>query len=418
MRCRLWVVLLLLTPAVAVSATPEILVTALHGKQWQVRYDFEEPVSSFRFARTPDESRVRDWLPDIGFEFQSTKGGDLVRRKDGAAFKSVRFRMNPDYRVLPEDYAPFSPFSDGSTLFHTGRFFACAESCADDATWSMTLWADTDDRIVLDGKLLRAEASWTDSADGRMIYVGRQTPVQTPDFISVVDPGVPEQIRSQLLVQLPSLMHTFAQKFGPLPTKPTLFVSYDADHPRGWGRQGGVLPGQVFTHFYGSKWHEEMKKEAFADELSWHLAHEAAHLYQRQQFASADPWIHEGSAEAFAALALRSSSPAFVESKRSGAADRCREQRKGRSVRETIESGVFDAAYSCGLLVNLKIDVATRQATDRDGLFAVWRDYLARLQHTGRAAGEVQYLEAIETAGGQAIAEWTRTSVSARNPEL
>ena len=419
MRFSAWVVLLFLTPIVAISATPEILVTALHDKQqWQVRYDFDAPVTSFRFARTPDDSRIRDWLPDIGFEIASIAGGDLVRRKDGAAFTSVRFRMNPAYRVLPQDYAPFSPFSDGGTLFHTGRFFACAESCADDATWSITLWAGAEDRIVLGGKVLRAEASWTDTADGQMIYVGTQAPVQTQDFISFIDPGVPEQIRSQLLVQLPRLMHTFAQKFGPLPTKPTLFVSYDALHPRGWGRQGGVLPGQVFTHFYGSKWDEEMKKETFADELSWHLAHEAAHLYQHQQFSNEDPWIHEGSAEAFAALALQSEIPAYVEAKRNGAAEACQDQRKGRSIRETITAGTFDAAYSCGLLVNLKIDAAVRKASNHDGLFAVWKNYLGRVEKSGSAAGEAAYLDAIEAVGSQTISEWTRTSVSTPNPEL
>lgn len=410
--------MLFFAPTLATSATPEILVTAFHGKQWQVRYDFDVPVTGFRFARTPDDSRVRDWLPDIGFEITSVDGADVVRRKDGAAFSSVRFRMHPAYRVLPQDYAPFSPFSDGATLFHTGRFFACTDTCADDATWSMTLWAGPEDRIVFGGKVARAEASWIDSADGQVIYVGKQTPVQTKDFITVIDPGVPEQIRSQLLEQLPRLMHTFAQKFGALEAKPTLFVSYDVRHPQGWGRQGGVLPGQVFTHFYGSKWDEEMKKDSFADELSWHLAHEAAHLYQHQQFSNEDPWIHEGSAEAFAALALKSEMPAYVEVRRNSALTACNEQRKGRALRDTIAAGTFDAAYSCGLLVNLEIDASTRKTTNHDGLFAVWKSYLGRLEKNGAAAGETAYLEAIEEVGSEELAEWTRAAVSVSNPEL
>jgi hypothetical protein len=418
MRLRFWIALLFFAPALATSATPEILVTAFHGKQWQVRYDFDAPVTSFRFARTPDDSRSRDWLPDIGFEIASNDGADLVRRKDGAAFTSVRFRMNPAYRVLPQDYAPFSPFSDGATLFHTGRFFACTEKCAEDATWKMTLWAGAEDRIVLDGRVVRAEASWIDTADGQVIYVGTQTPVQTRDFVTVIDPGVPEQIRSQLLVQLPRLMHTFAQKFGALPTKPTLFVSYDARHPQGWGRQGGVLPGQVFTHFYGSKWVEEMQKDSFADELSWHLAHEAAHLYQHQQFSNEDPWIHEGSAEAFAALALQSEIPAYVEAKRSSAAEACRDQRKGKSIRDAIAAGTFDAAYSCGLLVNLEIDAAVRKSENHDGLFAVWKNYLGLLKKKGATADEATYLEAIEAVGSKELADWTRATVKAPSPEF
>jgi len=259
--------LLFLITASAQSAAPEILVTALHDMQWQVRYDFDAPVTSFRFARTPDDSRRRDWLPDIGFEIVAAEGGDLARRKDGRTFKSVRFRMSPKYEALPKDYAPFSPFSDGSTLFHTGRFFACTDACADDATWSITLWAGTDDHIVVNGKLLQAEASWTDRGDGQMVYIGRQTPERTQNFMAIIDPGLPEQIRSLLLAQLPRIEHTFAQKLHARSTAPTLFVSYDAKQADGWGKQGGVLPGQAFIHFHGEQWVEELKSAGFADKL-------------------------------------------------------------------------------------------------------------------------------------------------------
>ena len=43
----------------------------------------------------------------------------------------VKFTLTPTYRHLSKDYAPFSPFSDGGLLFHSGRFFACADECAD-----------------------------------------------------------------------------------------------------------------------------------------------------------------------------------------------------------------------------------------------------------------------------------------------
>jgi hypothetical protein len=39
------------------SPTPEILVTALRGMQWQVRYDFAQPVDRLEFKTSPDDSR-------------------------------------------------------------------------------------------------------------------------------------------------------------------------------------------------------------------------------------------------------------------------------------------------------------------------------------------------------------------------
>ena len=405
--------------AQAAVPTPEILVTALRGMQWQVRYDFAQPVDKLEFKSSPDDSRSRTWLPDQGFEIVTTDRGEVARRKDGAHFRTVRFRMSPTYSVLPKEYAPFSPFGDGGMLFHTGRFFACQDRCPDDASWSMYLWAATEDQIILDGKAVKAQAHWIDSDDGRSVYVGKSVPQQTDDFIAVLDAALPARIRGQLLAQLPEFMHLFSGKLGVLPIRPMLFVSYDVSHPKGWGRQGGVLPGQVFVHFYGSKWPAEMEKPGFPDELAWHFAHEAAHLYQGSTSTeSGDAWITEGGAEAFAAMALRADAGAYVQSAEEKALGQCREVLKGRSVRETIAAGTYDAAYSCGMLINLAIDSKVRVATKHDGLYAVWRNYLRRASNNGSVVSTAAYLEAVSAVGGADIAEWVQKAVAEQGANM
>jgi hypothetical protein len=397
----------------AASPTPEILVTALRGMQWQVRYDFAQPVEKLEFKSSPDDSRGRTWLPDQGFEIVTTDHGEVARRKDGAKFRTVRFRMSPTYSYLPKEYAPFSPFGDGGMLFHTGRLFACPDRCSDDASWSMYLWAATDDQIILDGKTVKAEAHWIDRDDGRSVYVGNNVPQQTDDFIAVLDTALPERIRSQLLAQLPEFMHLYSGKLGAVPTRPMLFVSYDVSHPKGWGRQGGVLPSQVFIHFYGSKWPAEMEKPGFADDLAWHFAHEAAHLYQRHTGTEAgDDWITEGSAEAFAALALRADAAAYAQSAEEKAHDQCREFLKGKSVHDAIAAGTFDAAYSCGMLINLAIDSKVRLATKHDGIYAVWRNFLGRASNSGSVVRTAAYLKAVSDVGNSDIAEWVQKAVA------
>lgn len=399
--------------AQAGSPTPEILVTALRGMQWQVRYDFAQPVDKLEFKSSPDDSRGRTWLPDQGFEIVTTDRGEVARRKDGAPFRTVRFRMSPTYSVLPKEYAPFSPFGDGGMLFHTGRFFACQDRCPDDASWSMDLWAATEDRIILDGKAVKAQAHWIDRDDGRAVYIGKTVPQQTDDFIAVLDTALPERIRRQLLAQLPEFMQLFAGKLGALPTRPMLFASYDASHPKGWGRQGGVLPGQVFIHFYGGKWPAEMEKPDFPLDLAWHFAHESAHMYQRHTSTeSGDAWITEGGAEAFAAMALRGDGSAYVQAAEEKARGECREFLKGRSVRDAIAAGTYDAAYSCGMLINLAIDSKVRLATKHDGLYAVWRSYLRRGSSKGSVVSTAAYLEAVSEVGGADIAEWVRKAVA------
>lgn len=395
------------------AATPEILVTALRGKQWQVRYDFPGAVDKLEFKFSTDDSRSRTWLPDQGFEIVATDRGEIARRKDGARFSTVRFRMSPVYSVLPKDYAPFSPFGDGGMLFHTGRFFACPDRCPDDASWSMSLWAAPEDQIILDGQALKAQAQWMDRDDGRSVYVGNNVPQQTDDFIAVLDSALPERIRSQLLAQLPDFMRLFAGKLGAPPIRPMLFVSYDASHPNGWGRQGGVLPSQVFIHFYGGKWPGEMEKAGFANDLAWHFAHEAAHLYQRHTSTTpGDDWITEGSAEAFAAMALSADAGAYVKAAEEEARGKCREHLQGRAIRDAIAAGTFEAAYSCGMLVNLAIDSKIRLATKRDGLYAVWSNYLGRASGTGNVVITAEYLDAVSEVGNADIAEWVQRVVS------
>ena len=403
----------------AASPTPEILVTALKGMQWQVRYDFAQPVDKLEFKSSPDDSRGRTWLPDQGFEIVTTDHGEVARRKDGAQFRTVRFRMSPTYSVLPKEYAPFSPFGDGGMLFHTGRFFACQDRCPADAAWTMYLSAATEDQIILDGKALKAQAHWTDRDDGRSIYVGKNAPQQTADFIAVLDTALPERIRGQLLAQLPEFMHLFSGKLGVLPIRPMLFVSYDVSHPKGWGRQGGVLPGQVFVHFYGSKWPAEMEKPGFPDDLAWHFAHEAAHLYQGSTSTeSGDAWITEGGAEAFAAMAMRADASAYVQLNQEEALGKCREFLKGRSVHDAIAAGTYDAAYSCGMLINLAIDSKVRLVTKHDGLYAVWRNYLQRARKKESVVSTAAYLEAVSDVGDADIAAWVQKAVADQDANL
>jgi hypothetical protein len=157
-----------------------------------------------------------------------------------------------------------------------------------------------------------------------------------------------------------------------------------------------------------------MEKPDFPLDLAWHFAHETAHLHQRQTSTeSGDEWITEGAAEALAAMALRADASAYVQSAEEKALGKCRELLKGRSVRETIAAGTFDAAYSCGMLINLAIDSKVRLATKHDGLYAVWRNYRRRASNSGSVVSRAAYLEAVSDVGGADLAEWIQKAVRA-----
>jgi predicted metalloprotease with PDZ domain len=127
---------------------------------------------------------------------------------------------------------------------------------------------------------------------------------------------------------------------------------------------------------------------------------------------SGDAWITEGGAEAFAAIALRADASAYVQSTEEKAVGKCQEFLKGRSVRDAIAAGTYDAAYSCGMLINLAIDSKVRLATKHDGLYAVWRNYLRRARNKESVVSTAAYLEAVADVGGADIAEWVQKAVA------
>ena len=400
---------------------PSIALEAPREGQWTVRYRLTKPVRQLLFVRSPDSSRSETWTVAEGFEIVRAGDSEVLRRRDGAAFNLASARVPPLYRDLPKDYAPFSPFGDGGILVHSGRYFACSEPCPDGARWAMSLAVTDGRKILVDGRAHEKSAQWEDGDSGRNVYVGSASPIESPDLVAVIDTALPPKIRGQLEAQLPLFMGYFSDKLGELPAKPMLFASYDVSHRPGFGRQGGTLPGQVFTHFYGDVWPSQMDQPSLAHELAWFFAHEAGHLYQRQLYSAeaTGAWIHEGGADAFAAIALKAVNPALkgplaelLEAK----VKSCTKLLAGGSMHDALAAGRFDVAYDCGVLLNLSVHKALlAERPESGGLFAVWRYYIAASEAGGQP-GEELFLASIGKAGGLELAEKVKAAVRAPVP--
>jgi len=289
---------------------------------WTVEYVIEKPITKLAFIRNPNDARVKRWHP-LSEEFEvihsiedsaTTAPGEFIIRKDGQEFSKVTLKLTPTYTYLPKDYAPFSPFSNGGILFHSGRFFACAESCLNvDNLWTMTLKVAGNEHIILNGEVLNAKASWQDNNSGRSIYVGKQQPIERTNIIAMIDDGLPEKIQISLTDNLPKMLEYFESNFGKLTNKPMIFASYAKNTTSG-SSQGGTFPNQIYTHWDGIDLEAAVKKPYFIDLTRWFFAHEAAHLYQNRLLNTfsedhEQSWIHEGSADMMAALALLSLEP-------------------------------------------------------------------------------------------------------------
>jgi len=278
--------IMLCASACPVSAQDEASIDLVRSESgsWSVTYRLSEKTSQIGFARNPDNSRVLRWTTkDHDFEIVRIESREFIRRRDRQSFDSVELEFIATYKHLPKDYAPFSSFSDGGLLIHTGRFFSCANACEDEELeWKFTLTDDRSEFILVDGRQHRGRASWTDSVDGTIVFVGKKIQPGTEGAWVIIDPAFPPEVVAMLNSNLPRMIGIFSNKFGELPNKPGFFASYDPGHANGSGSQGGTLPNQIFMHFYGDSLEKRLSTPDFDLWLSWFFAHETAHLHQTE----------------------------------------------------------------------------------------------------------------------------------------
>jgi hypothetical protein len=416
-------------PPAADGTTPGIELRPGAPGEWSATYTLAAPVTALRFTRNPGDSRRPRWKLPEGFEIAHDDGVDLLRRRDGAAFAAVTASVPARYVMLPKEYAPFSPFTDGALLVHTGQFHACAgrADCPGNARWDLAVIPPDGAHTIAHG-VVGAHADFADGGDGTNVYVGAGEPLASADFIAVIDRGLPATVREALDRLLPQLMREFGARLVPPPRTPMLFASLDPHAPSGSGLhvQGGVLPGQVFMHLSSGNWSPATEQKVVGF-LPWFFAHEAAHLFQHagDGRAAHDPqqsWIHEGGADAFAALSVArfGGTREYVEQRVNQAVGLCAKglrELDDRPLNASAEAGAFDNYYQCGLLMQLAVDAEVRRASrGKRDLFDVWADFLGRVR-AGAPWNQDEFVAAARRAGATGSAEFCLALATRPQPD-
>lgn len=372
---------------------------------WTVTYQLNEPVSQLEFVRSPNNSRATRWQPlTDNIEIAWQNGSEVIRSQNGEPFTEAAFTLDASYTTLPKDYAPFSPFSDGGMLVHTARFFACAESCgAAHHEWPMAVNLTTNDYMLVDGQLRLGFHEWLDRDSGRAIYIGSQPPETFSALVAIIDPALPSSLRQNMITELPMIMSYYTKELGALSQTPTLFASYSDFDGSYYGHQGGVLPNQVFMHWYG----EQALDNVDEQNTLWFFAHEIAHLFQGAglKYSSSDEaWIHEGAAELMSYLytdAKLAKSNQLVQDAVRKAQTECIASWPASEPFVIVGRINFKAHYSCGLVANAELHAQLQANGIRSGIFALWETY-SELVADGAAADSETYFAAFEQLTGYA----------------
>jgi len=369
--------------------------------QWFVEYISKEKVKTIFFNNSSNHSRASRWTPlSDKFEIVSDGEHEVIQRKDKAEFDRVKFKLTPTYTHLPKNYAPFSPLSDGGIIFNSGRFFACTDVCENQVNyWNLSIKVPNDEHILINGKVIERSADWHDTIDGRSVYVGQQKPVLSSGVLTLIDQGLPTEIRDSLDRNIPKLMRYFETKLGALDAKetPMLFASY-SNRP-GTSNQGGTLPNQIFMHWDYDDLEKKVAKQEFLNETLFYFAHEVAHFFQTSEASApnAEAWIHEGSADYFALNALAELYPEaheFISPKQLDSRKRCETSLEKHALSEASANGDFKMHYHCGLLIHQRIAKELSSGDEALSLSALWQAYRQSVK-SGKQAGQETFLETV-----------------------
>lgn len=418
---------LFVAPGAWCGEAAQVTLESHTGVTWRVEFETRAGFSELRLIRTPNDARLTRWKTvSSGIELVHRDGEDRIRHRDGDAFSTAAFKLEAGYIPLPKEYAPFSPFGDGGLLIYSGRFHACGGGCprddtGDEGPWAFTLTPPPGAHVIVNGTVHTGTVQWMDEGNGTNIYVGTASPIESPYFIGIIDQTLPVEIQARLNELFPRLMDYFAGRLQLPPEKPMLFVSYEPDYASGWGRQGGTLPNQVFMHFYGPAWENEQESDwDAAASVAWFFGHEAGHLFQGGFTDDEDAWIHEGTAEAFALLALRdleAAPPDYLDGRVRDAVDQCVQGLEAGPLKDAAKEGRFGDYYSCGLLMQLAVDASARRASDATRtLFDVWMSFRARVD-AGAEPDRETFLAVVTEASDPETAAFLRTLATERQSD-
>lgn len=397
----------------------DIEIVKSNANEWTLTYKVSEAVEKLHFNSSPDNSRIARWKPLGNFEIVIENGREVIRQLNSDKFQKVSFQLKPTYISLPKEYAPFSAFSDGGMLFHSGRFFVCTTLCENslDRKWKITILAPHSEYIVAKGKIFEEKAILIDDKEGQKIYVGTNAPEENKHVISIIDKQLPSQLKQVLAIELPHLMDYYANIFGKLKSKPMLFASYSGGNDGRYGNQGGTLSNQIFMHWYG----DNLLDNVNTYKVAWFFSHEIAHYYQFEGSEIEkieEQWIHEGWAEYMAYKSLsgqnkESNDGAVTQLNKNMKS--CVDKTKNKNFIQLVQAQDHRILYECGIVVWKGIDKELLK--DEMTVKKVWALYLEEIRKGNQAN-----LETLLSVLKPFLEEQTMNTISnintARSPEF
>lgn len=448
-----WMIALLLAafasipPAAAPPAPPAtgvtVTVTRGQGGEWIADYKFDQPSQVWFFPRSGVDAEGQPWRLQVWTvetpRVRLVRAGyyDALASADGPLTR-VRIRMKL-YTGQPEGkYAPVLRFSDGAVAFYTDQFaIVPSRSVASVRALSVDLngtfvqpapvtlvVSAPKQRMLLRGKVSTGRVTIPLGPAGTYIYTGGKSPIlNTPAFTGVLDPGLPDWVQAELRTFTPRLMQLYREKLGvPVVGKPMALFAFDRNPPGSAQVGGGVIDGMVVMQIARAEPLEN--SEDVVNGIRAFIGHEAAHFWVGQTLRIQRPsegWIMEGAADFLGIRAVEALVPGYDPywDFHTAMADCLKVVGPMQALSKSEERGAQRAHYSCGSLLLLAADFATRKNNPNADGFTFIRQMMDA-NRTDSVVNTREWLERFRLATGDtALTAEVRTYITTGvpNPE-
>jgi hypothetical protein len=404
---RIQTLLCALLPLTSIAAQSSVSLERLSSGRWRATYHLSAPAPALRFERAAAFFRERVWtVVTPGYQLGRDGDAQVARVAAGAPPQRELAFEFPEYTAtLPKEYELFLPFTGGAVAVYTGHFYATPIVDTTAAPTLRTIDVTPPDgmKAVVRGRVVTGRVTFSDSiGDGTYIYLGNTTPIETPDVVAIVDPGMPSWLVTLFNDDLPRLFAAYRERFGyPLPWKPVVLFSFgDAEKP-GLSSGGGTLTGLVTMTFTGSDWMHQTP--ALTEQAVALIAHESAHLWNGHLAENVDQaagsWMHEGSADAFATemlYALGVIDSARYRVRREDAINQCATAAASGSVATAGSRNAIREIYDCGFVLTMWTAAAAHGANATANAFTFWHDLIASANANDGRYDQVRYFAVLE----------------------
>ena len=388
-------------------------VTDLGGGLFQVDYVFAEPQTALIFSRSTADYRIGAWTPlEPGAHVERIEGFDSLLFE--APVERASFQVEARYLRPDGDYSPFVAFSDGGIVVFTGQFELLPEQDRDSIAaleGQIGRWVGEQPvlgvrvrsarPIIADGRSALHETVELGRGVGSFVYIGDADLAEGESFVGVIDPGLPDWVRSSFDADMAAVFARYEALWGfGLEDRASLLFAFGGYDVPGFSNKGGVIGSAVLLDSSGGSFREESPQ--LQRYLQWFFAHETGHLFQNAGGVStgstADSWIHEGAANtmANAALAELTADPQadLVRVYRLAMRD-CANALEDGNLESAAERGRFQAYYDCGSLIALMTTAALPDRT----LYQFWTAMQDAALDQGRDLSAGFYLEMMSQSG-------------------